>query len=40
MAFLQLPGSPAVIYLAPLYRAGGVLCNGAAKRSRYKKSLP
>jgi hypothetical protein len=23
MAFLQLPGSPAVIYLAPLYRAGG-----------------
>lgn len=23
MAFLQLPGSPGVIYLAPLYRAGG-----------------
>ena len=38
--FLQLPGSPGGYLSGPIIPCRGALCNGAAKRGRYKKSLP
>lgn len=37
MAFLQLPGSPGGYLSGPIIPCRGALCNGAAKRGRYKK---